>query len=96
MPSPKLLVMEIDFEDQTLQVHNRALDVGTAACCYIANVEDECDLAMLKNYYHDVIQTLLWSRSWRNPLKSEVLKYPQVLDPDKINVLQCRKKISYL
>ena len=50
-------LLEIHFEDQTLQVDNETLDVGTAARCYISSTEEQCNTVILQKFYKDVRQS---------------------------------------
>ena len=79
-------VLDINFEDQSLQVLDEDLDVGTAARRYVCSIEEDCDPALLDRFFSDV--RVAYSSAVKKlfehfPFRNEILRSVVVLDPMK-------------
>ena len=79
-------VLDINFEDQSLQVLDEDLDVGTAARRYVCSIEEDCDPALLDRFFSDVrvaYSSVVKKLFERFPFRNELLRSVVVLDPMK-------------
>ena len=90
-------LLEIDFEDRTLQVDDATLDVGTSARRYISSIEEECSPSLLQNFHRDVRQAytaVVKKLVERFPFRSEVLQSVILLDPRKHDSMQDKEVLA--
>ena len=79
-------VLDINFEDQSLQVLDEDLDVGTVARRYVCSIEEDCDPALLDRLFSDVrvaYSSVVKKLFEHFPFRNEILRSVVVLDPMK-------------